>query len=74
MKEVGMRRPTASYDTRSPAGHRRLAHSEIPRGRQTPASSNGISPDEQREELAAVLRAMDLPKEKVDALLLIATS
>lgn len=39
-----------------------------------PESSNGISPDRQREELAAVLRAMDLPMEKIDALLLIATS
>lgn len=29
MKEVGMRRSTAYYDTRSPAGHRRIAHSEM---------------------------------------------
>lgn len=47
---------------------------EKARGRQTPESGNGISPEGQREELAAVLRAMDLPKEKIDALLLIATS
>lgn len=46
---------------------------EQARGRQIAESSNGIGPNERREELAAVLRAMDLPKEKIDALLLIAT-
>ena len=29
MKEVGMRRSTASYDTRSPADHRRLAQALV---------------------------------------------
>jgi hypothetical protein len=47
---------------------------EQARGRQSTQPPNRLSPEKQREDLSAVLRAMGLPPAKIDALLLIATS